>query len=237
MTFFDSIRGAKPRCARPLFASWDSLALLGALVVLTSACADVDEERPAPRGAAPAGDTEPSQQPPTGAPEEPAPAEEPEPSETCGALSDWLEASSAPTTCDAELAAACSSLEGLWSPSYLAAIGDCVRDGHSPMTCIFLALGELEPTPAHHELATRFCDECAFGVPGCEEIFYFDDDEPIGLGVVALPLSDQVVLEIAEQCTGGLTCSVELPSCARGVIEGHLATAGVLECLLAVAPG
>ena len=58
-----------------------------------------------------------------------------------------------------------------------------------------------------------------------------------GLGVVALPFSDAVVQQIADQCTEGLTCAAELPSCAREVIEAQVATDGVLDCILAAISG
>jgi hypothetical protein len=183
--------------------------------------------RPAPPVQQPDAEEEQPPAPATPEPTAPQPAHD-----VCGPIGDYLDAWGVPSDCDATLAETCADLGGLFSDAYLAAIADCVEDDHSPMTCVVLALGDLEPTAAHLELASRFCDECVLGVPGCEELFYFEEDEPIGLGVIALPFSDEIVLQIAEECTDGLTCAVDLPGCARDVIEASVSTDGLLECVL-----
>ena len=188
---------------------------------------NTDTDRPAPR----VDDGHPADEP-----ADPPPADPPEPSspadDACGAVSDYVEGFGAPTTCDAELAAICTDLSAVFSEDYLRAVAECVDEDHSPMLCLLTALGTLEPSEAHLTLAERFCDECALGFPGCEHVFYFEDDEPIGLGIVALPFSDALVLEIAEQCTESTTCALDLPSCAQDVIESHLQVEGLLDCVL-----
>lgn len=137
----------------------------------------------------------------------------------------------APTECDAAFAAACTNVVGTLRPDYLAAIEACIEGGGTPMDCVVSSLETLTPTAAHRELASEFCDECVLALPGCEEAFFFGEDDQLGVGMPTLPLSDEVVREITEACTSGLTCAAELPTCVQGVLEARLWPDEVVGCL------
>ncbi len=134
--------------------------------------------------------------------------------------------------CDLALATDCADIVGLLQDSYVDAIAACLATEGSPAVCFFEATLDLKPTEAHHDLVSTYCDECLFGVDGCEEVFYFSDEQQIGLGVVALPFHDDVVRQIEEECTSDLTCSVDLPSCAQEIVLDALIPEKTLVCLL-----
>jgi hypothetical protein len=134
--------------------------------------------------------------------------------------------------CDLALAADCADIVGLLQDSYVDAIAACLSDDESPAECFFEATLALQPTDAHHELVSSYCDQCLFGVDGCEDAFYFGEKEQLGLGIVALPFNDEVVRQIEEECTSDLTCSVDLPSCAEEIVLERLIPEKTLACLL-----
>ena len=118
------------------------------------------------------------------------------------------------------------------SDPYLQAINACLAGGDAPGVCVVSVTLDLEPTAAHRELASAYCDECLFGLSGCEDVFYFGEEDQLGLGAIALPFSDAVLREIKDECTEGLTCSVDLPACAQDVLLKHLVPEKTILCLI-----
>lgn len=134
--------------------------------------------------------------------------------------------------CDLALVSDCADIVGLLQDSYVDAIAQCFATNGSPAECFFEATLALQPTEAHHDLVSTYCDQCLFGVDGCEEAFYFGEKEQLGIGMVALPFSASVVRQVEEECTTELTCSVDLPSCAQEVVLKRLIPEKTLLCLL-----
>lgn len=134
--------------------------------------------------------------------------------------------------CDRALVEDCADVMEMVSPSYLQALEACTSTGAFPAECVLEATVALEPTTAQRELAHDYCNECLFGVSGCEDVFYFGDEDKYGLGMILLPFSDRLVEQVADECTGDLTCSVELPSCAQDILVHHLAPEKTVRCLL-----
>lgn len=133
--------------------------------------------------------------------------------------------------CDLALVADCSNIVGLLQDSYVDAIAGCLSGSDSPAACFAEATLALQPTDAHHELISTYCDQCLFGVDGCEEAFYFSEEKQLGLGMVALPFNEDVVRQVEEECTTELTCSVELPGCAYEIVLRRLIPEKTLSCL------
>lgn len=150
----------------------------------------------------------------------------------CATAVDYLKRNGATTECDEAIVADCAEVVGMLSDPYLQAIHACLAGGDAPGVCTVAVTFDLKPTAAHHELARAYCDECVFGLPGCEDIFYSGDDDQLGLGAVALPFSDAVLREIAEECTQDLTCSVDLPACTQEVLLDHLVPEKTILCLI-----
>lgn len=134
--------------------------------------------------------------------------------------------------CDDAILADCADVVGMLSAPYLKAMSACLGAGEVPALCILAATMSLEPTAAHRGLARAYCDECLFGLSGCEDVFYFGEDDQFGLGSIALPFSDELVQQIAEECTQDLTCSVDLPACAQDVLVNHLVPEKTVLCLI-----
>jgi hypothetical protein len=134
--------------------------------------------------------------------------------------------------CDFALVADCTNVLGVLQDNYVNAIAECLSDDQYPAVCFFEATLALQPTEAHHDLVSSYCDQCLFGVDGCEEVFYFGDQGQLGLGMVALPFSDDVVRQIEDECTTDLTCSVDLPGCTQEILLDRLIPQDTLACLL-----
>lgn len=134
--------------------------------------------------------------------------------------------------CDLALVQDCANVVGLLSADYLRALRDCMSDDRLPGECMFEVTMDLAPTEAHRSLAKDYCDDCLFGVDGCEDIFYFGDRDQIGLGSILLPFNDAVVQQVNDECTEDLTCSVDLPSCAQEVLVDHLVPEKTIACLI-----
>ncbi len=163
-------------------------------------------------------------------PEHPAspPEAEPETKDFCGALGEVVHEE---PECAGLLAVACGDLSGLLSQDYLDAVSECFARGEHPAECLLGVVDELEPSAAHRRLATSFCEECALDLPGCEDLFFFGDTGD-GAGLALLPLGDGLVSLIEDECTSGLSCALDFPSCVLGVLEAQLSPADAAACWL-----
>jgi hypothetical protein len=134
--------------------------------------------------------------------------------------------------CDLALVTDCMAIVGLLQDSYVDAVAQCLAEDETPAECFFEATLDLKPTAAHHDLVSSYCDQCLFGLDGCEDAFYFDGAEQLGLGMVALPFNEDVVRQIENECTTDLTCSIDLPACAEEIVLERLIPEKTLLCLL-----
>jgi hypothetical protein len=151
------------------------------------------------------------------------------PNDLCGELVAAFDG--AEDECLRTFAEECEAIVGILNPAYLDAVAVCLDEGADPLGCLGEALLALEPALAHLTLAEAFCEECALDVPGCEDLF-FVDGEASGLGVLTLPFSEEVIAEVTAECTDGLTCAIDFPSCAKGVLEERLSGVDELLCVL-----
>jgi hypothetical protein len=151
----------------------------------------------------------------------------------CDSLADEAESlGSSADACVPVIVEDCERIVDTFSPTLVHTIATCVEGGASPWDCLASGLLELRPTPAHLELAAAFCEACAFDAPYCEEVFYFGDDGNVGVGMFALPLSDEVVREITETCVDGLTCGATFAGCVRDVLEARLVPQDSFDCVM-----
>lgn len=150
----------------------------------------------------------------------------------CAAAMANVEKRGASSECDDAIIADCADVVGMLSAPYLKALSGCLAGGEIPAVCLVAVTMDLKPTAAHHDLAKAYCDECLFGLSGCEDVFYFGEDDQLGLGSIALPFSDELVRQIADECTQDLTCSVDLPGCAQDVLVNHLVPEKTVLCLI-----
>jgi hypothetical protein len=152
--------------------------------------------------------------------------------QVCDAAGDALGAAGL-SQCDQAIAGVCEELVATFSDPLVDALVSCVVDaGVAPLDCIAAAFAQLRPTAAHLQLASSYCSECAADVPGCEQIFYFGDDDNLGAGMILLPFSDEVVNDITAECTESFLCAVEFPGCVRDVLEERLVPEAPYDCLL-----
>lgn len=145
----------------------------------------------------------------------------------------FCEAAAASADADDPLLADCASLAGLLNDGYLEAATVCVEGGGETVGCLRQEVGALSPSPAHTELASAFCSECALGVSGCEDVFFAGgEDDAARAGAVIVPLSDDVTAQIQAECTSGLTCAATFVSCAQGQIAAAGLPTETVEALI-----
>ncbi|WAS90814.1 hypothetical protein [Nannocystis punicea] len=154
----------------------------------------------------------------------------------CGSLSEYVHAcAAAATPCDEAMIADCASVVGLVSDGFLRSASDCIQAGGSPFSCLAGAIGGLAPSPAHEAFVAQFCDECAFGVGGCEDVLLGRSEGPPELAVASalvLPLGDSLVDALRAECATGLGCLATFPNCAQKVLAQQVIPEQTLQCLL-----
>jgi hypothetical protein len=152
----------------------------------------------------------------------------------CSAIGDSLEQCPGQSTpCDQALLTDCASVVDILSGPFLDGTRACIEAGTSTATgCLVAALGALTPSAAHKELASAFCSSCAFGAPGCEDVFFSSDGSKYALGTVILPLGDAVTKEITAECTGSATCLGTFVNCAEEVLAKHALPTETAKCLV-----
>lgn len=155
--------------------------------------------------------------------EDPGSSEPSEGQKLCQALEDAVAACGASASeCDQALVADCASIVDILSQPFLASVRQCLEDGGAPASCFASGLSSLSPSSAHVSLVGKFCQDCALGVSGCE------DSPPMK---AILPFSDDLAVALEDQCTSGLTCGAEFPSCAQGVLAQNALPSATAECL------
>ena len=123
-------------------------------------------------------------------------------------------------TCDAAIAADCEDVASILSDPFLRSARTCLEDGGTVATCFVEALGGLEPGAAQATFAQRFCDDCALGAPGCDQI-----------AGAASAFGDDLLGEIADTCFSGLTCVPSLASCVQTVLVARAIPEEAATCL------
>jgi hypothetical protein len=163
-------------------------------------------------------------------------AEETPAARFCATLSEYATACPAlATPCDQAMIDDCSGVVGLVSDGFLQTASDCIEGGGSPLGCIGGALLGLTPSPAHEAFVGQFCDECAFGVPGCTDVLLGKSEgspELAAASALVLPLGDGLVDALREQCATGLGCLATFPTCAQQVLAEQAIPAETLQCVL-----
>ncbi|MBK8257244.1 MAG: hypothetical protein IPK82_31790 [Polyangiaceae bacterium] len=152
--------------------------------------------------------------------------------EVCLEVAKNLAHGEALSLCDVQIAADCEDVLGILSDPIVEAIAACSQATGSPAECFAKSTYNFVPTEEHYELVDSYCNKCLFGVDGCEELFYPEEGEKVGLGMVLLPWSDDVIDEIEDECTSDLTCSVDLPKCAEETVLKRLLPENTLRCLM-----
>jgi len=152
----------------------------------------------------------------------------------CASIADSLERCPGQTTpCDDALLKDCAGVVDILSGPFIEATRACVEAGTATATgCLVDALGGLSPSDAHKQLASAFCSTCAFGAPGCEDVFFSNDGSKYALGTVILPLSDAVTNQIAAECASDATCLGSFVSCAEGVLAKNALPTETAKCLI-----
>lgn len=151
----------------------------------------------------------------------------------CDALATYVDDCGPKNPCDQALLADCADVTGMLNDGYLVAAAACMTEGNAPTKCLTESLDALSASSAHHGLAKKVCDECAFGVDGCEDAFFSEGDGETQLvGKLVLPFGDSLVNEIADECAKGLTCIPELPSCVQGILAERALPTETLQCLI-----
>jgi len=127
----------------------------------------------------------------------------------------------------------CGQLAGLFNDAYLDATAVCIDGGESIGSCLGSSRAAVTRSTAHEAFATALCDNCAFGVSGCKDKLFADDDSELALaGALIDPLGDDLLTELTDKCaSGGLTCLPQFPSCAQGVLAERIPTE-TAECLV-----
>ena len=150
----------------------------------------------------------------------------------CNKVGDALSSCGQATPCDEALLADCADLAAMLSDPYLEAAADCIDAGGVPQDCFVDALSSLAPTQAHNDFGAKFCAECLFGLPGCEETLFGagDGDQAIARALI-LPLGDNLVNQIADECASGLSCAT-FPSCVQGVLAQQALPENTLQCVI-----
>ncbi len=137
----------------------------------------------------------------------------------CGTLADYATRCGGGACTDA-LITDCDAFLGIVSPDLTASLGACL-EASGPLTdCLFDALGSVSPRDAQRAFATAFCEGCvSVGASACESAFFDEESGDTGIaGLLVLGLGDAVVERMTEECTSGLTCALEIQSCAQRVI-------------------
>jgi hypothetical protein len=123
-------------------------------------------------------------------------------------------------SCDAAIAADCSEVVTVLSDPLLSGAKDCIDGGGQVLSCMVSAAQGLEVGEGQTSFAQKFCDDCAFGAPGCDQI-----------ANVTTAFGDDLLAEVAETCFTGLTCAPSLPSCVQTVLIGRAIPEATAECL------
>lgn len=141
----------------------------------------------------------------------------------CVAFSNRVKACSAQATpCDQVLIDDCAKVVDILSQPFLHSARVCLEAGGSPGGCFSQALSGLSASSTQQSLIAKFCDDCALGVSGCET------SPPMK---AVLPFSDSVAAELESQCTSGLTCGAQFPSCAQQVLATQALPSESAKCL------
>jgi hypothetical protein len=155
----------------------------------------------------------------------------------CDALATYIDDCGPKNPCDEALLADCADVTGMLNDGYLLAAATCMTEGNAPMKCLTDSLGAIEASSAHHDLAKKVCDECAFGLDGCEDAFFAEGDGETQLvGKLVLPFGDSLVNEIAAECAQGLTCIPQFPTCVQGILAERALPTETLACLISPPP-
>ena len=149
----------------------------------------------------------------------------------CKTLGEFMASCGAATPCDQPLLDDCADVSSAVSDSFLGTATTCLEHGGTPTGCFFSGLESLQATQAHHRLASSFCAECAFGVPGCEELFFSPEGDS-GIGALLLPFGDDLITEVTDRCAVGLGCAATFVSCAEQVIIERAIPENTMMCLL-----
>jgi hypothetical protein len=154
----------------------------------------------------------------------------------CGQAKASAKTCTEPSACDESLTAGCGSFTKVLTPRAAQATQDCLESGVCGIaSCLARSAKGLEPTAAHKELATAYCDSCASGQAGCVAGFYSKSasQSPAGLGV--LPYSEAIAREVATSCTGSSGCQASFATCAADVIARmttEALDADLAECVI-----
>jgi hypothetical protein len=152
----------------------------------------------------------------------------------CEAVEKKVTECGAATPCDQALVGDCGEVVAVLSDSYIQAATACIEAGGGPLGCLGSSLGAAEPSAAHQAFASQFCSSCAFGVTGCEGLFFSQGEgsEVAVAGALVLPFGDDVVNELATECASGITCLATFTSCAQGVLASRAIPDQTLGCVV-----
>ncbi|RLB54868.1 MAG: hypothetical protein DRI90_19880 [Deltaproteobacteria bacterium] len=151
----------------------------------------------------------------------------------CSRMQDYLDACGASTPCDQALVDDCSALVGILNDSLLQSAVDCIDTNGSPLSCLVGSVGGLQPTETHLAVAAKICDVCTggFGVDECMSVF-FSETSDLQLGIVLLPLSDDVVQKIGDDCVSDLLSCGTLVNCAGSTLLAQGLPENTADCLV-----
>jgi hypothetical protein len=124
-------------------------------------------------------------------------------------------------SCDAALAADCTEVVTVLSDPLIGGARECIEGGGEVLACLVSAAQGLPVGDAQTRFADGFCNDCALGAPGCDQI-----------ANLTTAFGDDVLDEIASTCFGGLTCLPSLPSCVQGVLVARAIPEATAQCLV-----
>lgn len=142
----------------------------------------------------------------------------------------------APEACDTTFGAQCGAIDKAISPTAAAAARDCLESGVcGPSRCLTRSVKSAKPTPAHTDLAAKYCSTCAPDVADCPAQFYQAKSKLPG--VLVLPYSAAVATAVANACTTDAgACRANFATCANDTISatlGGLVAADLASCITA----
>ena len=178
-----------------------------------------------PLGAIACGDSEP-------APGEDKPAKQTAAQKACAMVTEYVtKCGGGP--CDEAISTDCADVAAMLSDQALGNLTESIGGGGAPLGCMVESVSGRAPTAAHDELVKSFCNGCVgIGADKCIETFFAEDSAVAAARNVLLPLGDDLVNQIAAECTTGLGCAATFLECAKGVIAERALPDATLACVV-----
>jgi hypothetical protein len=151
----------------------------------------------------------------------------------CAAVESQQTSCDTASACDEAILADCGSVTALLNDAYVDESANCVEAGGSALGCLVESRGAVAASSAHQSFASAFCQNCGFGISGCEEALFDTAESDVAVaGAIILPLGDSLVGKLQEECTSSPTCLATFTSCAQGVLAQEAIPTETLQCVL-----